>query len=331
MPRLTHAFDVAAVDRDAVARTVAAAHEVTRSCRFDGRGWLLTPDEPTLARLTRRAEELGLVDREAAERRDRERTAEAERAGGRVRTAAERATTTALQLQTGRHLAPRSHYLVAELSADGVPLEPRYEEEGWSSTGLTVTSWDEAGTCALEYAMPDSVGTGETPVTSGTVTHDAAGVLTVTTRIQLPGRFPGWRTADGTLTVDTGAWYAALDAGTTEPPVRLSATHALADVTAWLSPAPRTDGRWDVTAVLDVRGRGLIARPLVAMLVWAIRGSFRGEERRARRGRGTGVVGPRERWDRAVRSWDRVAHQARRIPDFLHDVARAMAEARPQT
>ncbi|WP_262391233.1 hypothetical protein [Nocardiopsis sp. CNR-923] len=156
MPRLTHAFDVCAVDREVVARTVAAAHEVARSCRFDGRGWLLTPDAPTRERLTRRAEELGLLDREAAQLRERERIAEAERAGRDVRTAAERATTTALQLQTGRHLAPRSHYLVAELSAEGVPLEPRYEEEGWSSTGLTVTSWDEAGTCALEYAMPDA-------------------------------------------------------------------------------------------------------------------------------------------------------------------------------
>ncbi|WP_262391232.1 hypothetical protein [Nocardiopsis sp. CNR-923] len=164
-------------------------------------------------------------------------------------------------------------------------------------------------------------------MTSGTVAHDAAGVLTATTRIRLPGRFPRWRTAGASLTVDTGAWYAALATGTTDPPVRLTASHTLVDVTAWLSPAPRADGRWDVTAVLDVRGRGLIARPLVAMLVWAIRASFRREQRHARRGEGTGAAGPRERWERAVRSWDRVAHQAWRIPEFLHEVAKSMAEA----
>ncbi|WP_116246516.1 hypothetical protein [Nocardiopsis sp. FIRDI 009] len=317
MPRLSHVLDLAPVDREVVTRSVAAAHEVVRSCRFDGRGWLRTPEAPTRERLARRAEELGLLDREGAERL---RAAAADRSP-------ERATTTALQLRSGRHLAPRSHYLVAELTADGVPLEPRYEEQGWSSTGLTVTSWDEAGTCALEYAMPDGADTGETPVTSGTVAHHASGVLTATMRIQLPGRLPRWRTASGTLTVDTGSWYAALDGAAAEPPVRLSATHALADVEAWLSPTVRDDGRWEVSAVLDVRGRGLIARPMAALVVWAVRGSFRREARRARRGHATEVVSPRERLDRVGESWDRVAGTAWQLPDYLRDVARAMAEA----
>ncbi|WP_017598451.1 hypothetical protein [Nocardiopsis lucentensis] len=325
MSRLSHVLDLAPVDREVVTRSVAAAHEVVRSCRFDGRGWLRTPDAPTRERLARRAEELGLVDREGGERRERARTAQ--HTGEEIDGAAERVTTTALQLQSGRHLAPRSHYLVAELTPDGVPLEPSYEEQGWSSTGLTVTAWDEADTCALEYAMPDGVGTGEPPVTSGTVSHDASGVLTATMRIRLPGRFPRWRTASGTLTVDTGAWYAALDGAAAEPPVRLSATHALANVEAWLSPTVRDDGRWEVSAVLDVRGRGLIARPLVALVVWAVRGSFRREARRERRGHTTEVVSPRERLDRFRGSWDRAASTAGRLPDYLRDVAQAMAEA----
>ncbi|PDP87735.1 hypothetical protein CQJ94_10240 [Glycomyces fuscus] len=334
MPRLSHTFDITAVDREVVERIVAALHEVARSCRFDGRGWLLTPDAPTLARLDRRADELGLLDSEEALRlrEDRRRAAE-ELGGGGADTPAEAeelavaASQTALQLQRGRHLAPRSHYLLAELSPEGVPLEPADDEEkGWSGTGLTITSWDEAGTTSVEFAMPDTVGAQGDPVTWGTVTHDApAGLLTWTARVRLPGRGAWLRSAEGTLEVDTGAWYEAAARGRDTPPARVRATHSLAEVTAWLSPSPSADGRWAVEAVLDVRGRGVF-RPLVAAAFWAVTASFRRQDRR-NAGKEGGEPTTRERLDQTARAWDRIARNAPRIPELLHEVAEAMAEA----
>ncbi|WP_159943710.1 MULTISPECIES: hypothetical protein [unclassified Nocardiopsis] len=332
MPRLSHTFDITAVDSEVVTRIVAALHEVARACRFDGRGWLLTPDEETRARLEQRADALGLVDRAEKEglRRDRRRAAEKLREGaartpGEADELAVATSTTALQLQNGRHLVPRSHYLVAELSPEGVPVEPVGEDRGWSGTGLTITSWDEAGTCAVEFAMPDTVGTADPPVTWGSITHEApAGLLAWEGRVRLPGRGAWLRSASGTLRVDTRAWYAALDGGRDEPPVRLRATHALAEITAWLSPAAGPRGRWSVEAVLDVRGRGVF-RPLVAAAFWATTASFRRQDRRA-----DGEPTTRERLDQAARSWDRLARNAPEIPGLLRELARAMAEARPR-
>ncbi|MFD6951631.1 hypothetical protein A6A08_24230 [Nocardiopsis sp. TSRI0078] len=324
MPRLSHTFEITAVDEEVVARIVAALHEVARSCRFDGRGWLLTPDEEAWARLEQRADELGLVGREEA---GEPRGGAGTPAGDDGSAAA--APETALQLQSGRHLAPRSHYLVAELSPEGVPVDPaRDTEKGWSGTGLTITSWDEAGTSSIDFAMPDTVGTNEPPVTWGTVAHDArAGLLTWTVQVRVPGRGTWLRSAGGTLRFDTGAWYTAVAEGG-DPPARLHATHALADVRAWLAPTAGPDGRWSVEAVLDVRGRGVL-RPLVAAAFWAVTASFRRQDRRATR-RGAGEPTTRERLDRAARSWDRIARNAPRIPELLRELARAMAEAGPK-
>lgn len=334
MPRLSHTFDITAVDREVVERIVAALHEVARSCRFDGRGWLLTPDAPTRARLEQRADELGLVDSGEARRlREERRRAAEELREGDADTPAEAdelavaASRTALQLQRGRHLAPRSHYLIAELSPEGVPVDPADDEEkGWSGTGLTITSWDEAGTVSAEFAMPDTVGTQERPVTWGTVAHDApAGLLTWTARVRLPGRGAWLRSAEGTLEVDTGAWYEAAARGRDTPPARMRATHSLPEINAWLSPSVSADGRWSVEAVLDVRGRGVF-RPLVAAAFWAVTASFRRQDRRNARKEG-GEPTTRERLDRTARDWDRIARNAPRIPELLHEVARAMAEA----
>jgi hypothetical protein len=335
VPRLSHTFDLTPVDREVVEETVAAAYEVARSCRFDGRGWLLTPDRATQDRLDEYAESLGLLDREAVARARRER----EEAARRLREGAEpdpaeaevlrvQSSVLALQLQSGRHLAPRTHYHVAELTADGVPLEPVYADRGWSGTGVTVASWQEDGATRVEYAMPDTVGTHEPPVTSGTVTHDApGGLLTATAAIRLPGRGAWLRSAEGSLTVDAHAWYAAL-AGErgSSPPARLEAAHRLVDLTAWLSPSPAPDGRWRVEAVLDARGRGLL-RPFVAMGFWALRASFRREQRAA--AKDPGRQGPREQLEEMVRAWDRVAAGAPRLPDYLREVAKALASARP--
>ncbi|WP_285734185.1 hypothetical protein [Nocardiopsis sp. ATB16-24] len=334
MPRLSHTFDVTAVDREVVERIVAALHEVARSCRFDGRGWLLLPDEETLERLERRADELGLVDRSEAERLrgDRRRAVE-ELRDGTAGTPAEAdeltvaASRTALQLQRGRHLAPRSHYLLAELTPEGVPVEPGDDEEkGWSGTGLTIASWEEGGTCAVEFAMPDTVGTHRPPVTWGTVEHDApAGLLTWTTHLRLPGRGAWLRSANGTLRLDRDAWYGALSGAPGAPPARLEAEHALADVDAWLVPRVGVDGRWSVEAVLEVRGRGVF-RPLVAAAFWALTASFRRQDRRNVK-QGTGEPTTRERLDQASRSWDRIARNAPHVPGLLRDLAGAMADA----
>ncbi|NYJ37367.1 hypothetical protein [Nocardiopsis aegyptia] len=338
VPRLSHTFDITPVAREVVGETVAAAYEVARSCRFDGRGWLLTPDEATRDRLDEHAESLGLVDREALREARRERREAAERLRNATGLDAEEAETLrvrssvlALQLQSGRHLAPRTHYHLAELTAEGVPLEPVYADQGWSGTGVTLLSWDEHGTSRVEYAMPDTVGSDEPPVTSGTVTHDAAaGLLTATASIRLPGRGAWLRSAEGSLTVDTHAWYAALE-GTGDtgaaPPARLEAAHRLVDITAWLSPSLTPDGRWSVEAVLDARGRGPF-RPFMAMVFWALRTSFRREEKAAagHPDRPT----PRRQLAEAVRAWDRVAANAPRLPDYLREVAKALAAARPK-
>lgn len=337
VPRLNHTFDIAAVEREVVSEAVAALHEVARSCRFDGRGWLLTPDQETWQRLEQRADELGLIDREEAEqlRKERRRAAE-ELRNDTPETPAEaeelavKAADLALQLQSGQHLAPRSHYLAAELSPEGVPLDPADDEEkGWSGTGLTITSWDEAGTSSVEFAMPDTVGTHEPPVTWGSVTHDApAGLLTWAGEVRLPGRGAWLRSADGAFQLDTGAWYAALAGDRDAPPARLRATHSLAEITAWLAPSSGPDGRWSVEAVLDVRGRGVF-RPLVAAAFWAVTSSFRREDRRNAK-RGTKELSTRERLDQTARAWDRIARNAPRIPELLRELARAMAKAGPR-
>ncbi|RKS07740.1 hypothetical protein DFP74_3424 [Nocardiopsis sp. Huas11] len=335
VPRLSHTFDITPVTREVVEETVAAAYEVARSCRFDGRGWLLTPDEATRDRLDEHAERLGLVDREALRKARRERRAAAERLREATDLSAEetetlrvRSSHLALQLQSGRHLAPRTHYHVAELTSEGVPLEPVYAEQGWSGTGVTVLSWEEHGTSRIEYAMPDTVGSDEPPVTSGTVTHDApAGLLTATASIRLPGRGAWLRSAEASLTVDTRAWYAAL-AGepVTAAPARLEASHRLVDVTAWLSPSLTADGRWSVEAALDARGSGPF-RPFMAMVFWAVRTSFRREERAA--AKDPDRTSPRRQLTEAVRAWDRVAANAPGLPDYLREVAKALSAVRP--
>lgn len=338
MPRLSHTFDITPVDREVVAETVAAAYEVARSCRFDGRGWLLTPDETTRDRLDEHAESIGLVDREAVRQARRERREAAERLRDDTGLSPEEAETLrvrsavlALQLQSGRHLARRTHYHVAELTSDGVPLEPVYADQGWSGTGVTVLSWDEHGTSRVEYAMPDTVGSDEPPVTSGTVSHDGgAGLLTATASIRLPGRGAWLRSAEASLTVDTQAWYAALAGGSgagTVPPARLEAAHRLVDITAWLSPSPTPDGRWSVEAVLEARGRGPF-RPFMAMVFWAVRTSFRREERAA--AKHPDRPSPRRQLAEAVRAWDRVAANAPRLPGYLREVAQALSAARPK-
>ena len=335
MPRLSHTFDITPVEREVVTETVGAAHEVARSCRFDGRGWLLLPDEQTRKVLHARAADLGLVDREAAERLHRERREAVEqlRAGvsspERAEELAVGAATLALQLQSGHHLEPHSHYLVAELSPEGVPLEPADEDKGWSGTGLTISSWDEGAVTAVDFAMPDVRGAEGPPVTSGTVVHDAGTArLTGTVRIQLPGRGAWLRSATGTVTIDTDAWYAALNgADQAPPPALLEAEHRLMRVRAWLSPTRGADGRWTVEAVLDVRGRG-VYRPVVAVMLWTLRSSIRRADARSAR-RGDGEPTLRERLHHQERAWDRVARNAPDLPGYLREVARALFRATP--
>lgn len=334
MPRLSHTFDITPVEREVVTETVDAAYEVARSCRFDGRGWLLLPDEETQKVLRSRAGHLGIIDPEVAERLHEERREAAERlrqgvpSPERAEELAVGAATLALQLQSGLHLAPRSHYLVAELSPEGVPLEPADEDKGWSGTGLTITSWKETVT-SVDFAMPDSRGTKDPPVTSGTVVHDTgAARLTGTVRIQLPGRGAWLRTATGTVTVDTDAWYTALDGGGDgTPPALVEADHRLMRIRAWLAPTRDTDGRWAVEAALDVRGRG-VYRPVVAVMLWTLRSSIRRSESKSAR-RGDGEPTMRERLYHQGRAWDRIARNAPYLPDYLREVARALSGAAP--
>ncbi|WP_152436877.1 hypothetical protein, partial [Nocardiopsis xinjiangensis] len=332
--RLSHTLDITPVDRAVLADTVAALHEIARACRFDGRGWLALPDRTTVADLRTEADDLGLIDAEQA-RRLREEQREAAERGARARAEGETATAEeeavaasrlALQLKSGRHLAVRSRYLLAELSPAGVPLEPAEEDKGWSGTGLTVASWDEHGSSALSYAMPDT-SSGETAVTWGDVEHDGDREhLRATTRVQLPGRGAWLRRARADLSFDTGSWYEAAagrgDPGA--PPALVVAEHRLVRVRAWLTPSPGEDGYWSVTAVLDVRGRGLF-RPLAALMFWAVRGSTRREERaKVKRGERT----LREQLAEDGARYDRIARNAPRIPGFLRRVRDAMAGAR---
>src|SRR5699024_4571365 len=195
VPRLSHIFDITPVEREVVFETVDAAYAVARRCRFDGRAGLVLPGGGTRELLYSRAEELGIIDPETAGRVRRERHEAVERLQEgtlppeRAEELAISASTLALQLQSGNHLAPYSHYLVAELSPEGVPIEPADEDKGWSGTGLTITSWDEEATTSVDFAMPDSRGTQGPPVTSGTVVHDTATArLTGNMRMQIPGR-----------------------------------------------------------------------------------------------------------------------------------------------
>ncbi|HIY40425.1 MAG TPA: hypothetical protein H9836_04745 [Candidatus Nocardiopsis merdipullorum] len=335
MPRLSHIFDITPVEREVVLETVDAAYEVARSCRFDGRGWLLLPEEGTRELLYSRAEELGIIDPETAERGRRERHEAVERlqegtlSPERAEELAIGASTLALQLQSGNHLAPYSHYLVAELSPEGVPIEPADEDKGWSGTGLTITSWDEEAAASVDFAMPDTRGSQGPPVTSGTVVHDTATArLTGSMRIQIPGRGAWLRSATGAVTIDTNAWYLALDGeGDGTSPALLEAEHRLVRVRAWLAPTRGDDGRWVVEAVLDVRGRGVF-RPVVAMMLWALRSSIRrADAKSARRGDGEPTI--RERLYHHGCAWDRLARNAPYLPGFLREVARALVDAAP--
>lgn len=334
MPRLSHTLDITPVDRTVLADSVAALHEIARACRFDGRGWLALPDRTTVADLRAEADDLGLIDADQA-RRLREEQHEAAERGTRARAEGDTATAEeeavaasrlALQLRKGRHLAARSRYLLAELSPAGVPLEPADEDKGWSGTGLTVTSWDEHGRSAVSYDMPDTSG-GEAAVTWGDVEHDGAHEhLRATTEVQLPGRGAWLRRARADLSFDTSAWYeAAAGHGDPEaPPAVVVAGHRLVRVRAWLAPGPGEDGYWSVTAVLDVRGRGLF-RPMAALMFWAIRASTRREER-AKAGQGERTL--REQLAEDSARYDRIARNAPRIPGFLRRVRDAMADAR---
>ncbi|MGQ4270745.1 hypothetical protein [Nocardiopsis changdeensis] len=333
MTRLSHTFDLAPADRGTVDRIVAGLYEVAAACRFDGRGWLLPPAEEDLAPLVERAGELGLVDvRERAGRLARREAAAAELRDGspdpeRRKALEALAARSGLQLQTGRHLQERAHYLVAELSPDGVPVEPGDDEDkGWSSTGVTVTSWDPWGRASVEYAMPDTAGTGDAPVTWGSVSHDgAAGTLDWTLDVRLPGRGPRLRSASASLHLDLDAWYAALEDGPV-PPVHMTATHAMARVEGWVEAAATPAGRWSVKVVLDVRGRGLY-RPFVAAALWATRTSFRRRDARIRR-EGADEPTVADRLEQAARAWDAAARSAPEIPALLADLARALERAR---
>lgn len=363
MPRLSHILDLDALDREDLARSVDGVHRVLRGARFDGQGYLLVPDEEELKRLERRVEETGLLDPGAhRERRDRE-AAEAERLveeiarlrqdmaeqeaeHGRPRTetrtaAEERAveldvlrSKEILRLLAGEHLAPGSHYLLGTVGENGEPVFTE-GDQGWVGTDLTITSWDEEGLCAFDFAMredPELSGF-EDPVTTGTVEHDrAARTLTVHARMRFPAPVSTLRKDSALLRVEVRAridlpdWYATLSEARTQDhsearaqdhPARFEVIHPLVRATGTATPSPGAAGRWSVATSLEVRGRGP-ARPLVAVASWALLRSLRRSQERS----------VREWVGEVERTWARVARALPELPGLLEELAETMAHAR---
>lgn len=355
MPRLSHTLDLDALDREDLLRSIDGAYRILRSARFDEQGYLLVPDEEELERLERRAQEAGLVD-PGARRDHRERAdAEAERLveeiarlrqemaqeqaeHGRPRTETRRAveersveldvlrSKEVLRLLRGEHLAPGSHYLLGTVGENGEPVFAE-GDQGWVGTDLTITSWDEEGLCAFDFAMredPELSGF-EDPVTSGTVEHDrAARTLTVHARMRFPAPVSTLREDSPLLRVQVRArielpdWYAALSgARGQDHPAGFEVVHPLVRATGTATPSAGGADRWSVATSLDVRGRGP-ARPLVAAASWALLRSLR-------RSQQTYV---REWVEEVERTWARVARGLPELPGLLEDLAQAMANAR---
>lgn len=355
MPRLSHILDLDALDREDLVRSVEGVYRVLRGARFDEQGHLLVPDEEELERLERRAEEAGLIDPKARrERRERE-AAEAERLVEEIarlrqdmaeqeaeygrprtetRTAAEEhaveldvlRSKEVLRLLEGEHLALGSHYLLGTVGENGEPVFTE-GDQGWVGTDLTITSWDEEGSCAFDFAMredPELSGF-EDPVTTGTVEHDrAARTLTLHARMRFPAPVSTLR-KDSTLLrvevrarIDLSDWYAALSgARVQDHPAGFEVIHPLVRATGTATPSPTGADRWSVATSLEVRGRGP-ARPLVALASWALlRSLHRSQETYVR-----------EWVDEVERTWARMARGLPELPGLLEDLAETMANAR---
>ena len=354
MPRLSHTLDLEALNREDLLRSDDEAYLVMRSARFDERGYLLVPDDAELERLERRAEETGLFEPGSHHTRREREKAEAERlaqeiarlrrevaeqeaehgsAQSRTRIAVEEReaelavsrSRDVLRLLEGEHLAPGAHYLLVSVGEDGAPVLTS-EDEGWVGTDLTIVSWDEEGTCAVDFAMredPELSGF-EDPVTTGTVEHDrAAQTLTVRARMRFPSPVSMLRKdsallgVEVTARIDLPAWYAALTGGGERAPAHFEVGHPLVRATGTATPTAGVDGRWSVATDLDVRGRGL-ARPLVAAAAWAMTRSLRRHQE-------TSV---REWVSEVERVWARTARSLPALPGLLTELAEAMSHAR---
>lgn len=349
MPRLSHTLDLTPVERGDVTRTVSAVYEVLRSARFDETGEILMPSEEEQERLERRAEELGIVPDEA-ERAERAREAEEGladipvpdhteapessterelRAQDLSDEAAVREASLSLRLLSGEHLAPGSTYLATEVDDGGEPVFAP-GGEGWVGSDLTVTAWDEAGVCSVDFLMRDDAveAEGDTPpVTRGSVVHDhVEETLTVHTDLRFPVESAMARWGSSLLRarvsarVDLRGWFAAADGGTTAPPVTLEVEHRLVRARGEVTSAPGPDGLWSVSGELDVRGRGL-ARPLVAVASWALLRSIR---------RADGASVEVHAAD-VVRGWDDFVRALPELPGFLGEVAESVAAAEPRS
>lgn len=239
-----------------------------------------------------------------------------------------------LRLVEGEHLAAGSRYLLSSVDEDGAPVFTA-ETAGWVGTDLTIASWDEEGMCAVDFAMredPELSGF-EDPVTTGTVEHDrAAQVLTVRARMRFPAPVSMVKKDSGLLRVeimvriDLPAWYAALSGeptpsgGSGPLPAHFEVRHPLVLATGTATPSPGANGRWSVATSLEVRGRGL-ARPLVAVVLWALARSLR-------RSKETSV---REWVAEVERSWARIARSLPALPGLLAQLAESMSHARARS
>ncbi|MFE9246245.1 hypothetical protein [Nocardiopsis sp. NPDC006938] len=355
MPHLHHTFTLTALDRGDVARTVSSAYGVVRGARFGPDGALLPPTEEELRRLERRAEARGIVpdaeERAAYQRAFEDPPGHAEGSGEAVpegddrgsaereldghdlaEEAALREARLSLRLLSGEHLAPGSAYLVTEVDAEGRPVFET-DGDGWVGTDLTVTSWNESGRCAVDFAMREDAGAadgasprGESTTTTGTVVHDhVQETLTVEADLRLPVESAMARWGSGLLRarvrvrVDLPGWYAAASGAATVPPVTLEVEHRLVRASGEAVPAPGPEGVWSVSGRLEVRGVGL-SRPLVAAAGWALGRSLRGSDAWSLEARAAAFEA----------GWDGIARALPEFPALLDELAAVLADARPQ-
>ncbi|WP_406174980.1 hypothetical protein [Streptomyces sp. NBC_00996] len=151
-------------------------------------------------------------------------------------------------LVEGRHLAPGAVYESADDSA---------------RLRLTVRHWDRRSTLRFEQILSDEE-----------LVMAAQGALRSIDRpreaelrgsVHSPGRWPSLRRAEGGARVDLDAWWKATTARRfSGAPLTATLRHRLGEATVRVTPRRCEDGRWEVRAVLTLRGRSLV-RPLAAV------------------------------------------------------------------